>query len=692
MSIVTMLFIGSCKEDEPAPPSSIGSFSPSSGIVGTTVTITGKNFSATAGEDMVKFNGTAATILSASASSISATVPLGATTGKISVTVNGNTTTSTADFTVIYLPTITTFSPTTGISGTAITITGTNFSTTLANNIVKFNNVIATISAATTTTLTAIVPENATTGNITVEVNGQTTTSPVNLTVLPTLIGFAPSVGAVGSEVIITGTGFDPLAANNTVTINNTNATVIAATSTSLTVQVPAGATTGLIKVVSGTTVLNSTTEYEVVVEVVKAGGTGYDNGYSITLDAAGNTYVTGSFTGSANFGSIELNSGTEEVFVAKYNQDMDLIWAKQVGGPGPDRGNSISADAGGNTYVTGAFSGTATFGSYQLVASGGFDMFLAKFNAVGDVVWAKTAGSASIDAEAGAAVKVDAAANVYVTGHFAATTTFGTTDLTSAGGTDIFITKYSASTGDVLWAKSAGGIENENGVGITVSDAGDVSVAGAFFGTAVFGSTSLTSSGSFDGFIAQYNSDGDILWVKQIAGQSNDLAYSVAVDAAGDSYVSGYFTGSANFGGATADAAGNEDIFVAKYDRISGNLLWVKTAGGSDYDNGLSIDVDISGNSYVTGYFTRTASFGDKSITSADNSRDIFVAKYNNSGDVQWVKRAGDLNNDSGSSISVDASGIIYTTGFFNNTATFGTTLLTSSGNDDIFVWEIHQ
>jgi Beta-propeller repeat len=447
-----------------------------------------------------------------------------------------------------------------------------------------------------------------------------------------------------------------------------------------------------LIKVVSGTTILNSTTNYEVVVEAVKAGGTGYDNGYSITLDAAGNTYVTGSFTGTANFGSTELNSGTEEIFVAKYNPAMELIWAKQVGGPGPDTGNSISADAGGNTYVTGTFSGTATFGSYQLVSSGGFDIFLAKFNAVGDVVWAKKAGSASIDAEAGAAVKADAAGNIYVTGHFAATTTFGTTDLTSAGGTDIFIAKYSASSGDVLWAKKAGGNENENGVGLAVSAAGDVSVTGSFFGTAVFGSTSLTSSGSFDGFIAQYNADGDNLWAKQIAGESNDLGYAVAVDAAGDSYVSGYFTGSANFGGTTVNAAGNEDIFIARYDRTSGNLLWVKTAGGSDYDNGLSIDVDISGNSYVTGYFTRTASFGDKSITSVDNSRDIFVAKYNNSGEAQWVKKAGDLNNDSGRSITVDASGIIHTTGFFNNTATFGTTSLTSSGNDDIFVWKIRQ
>jgi IPT/TIG domain len=235
MSIVTLMFIGSCKEDEPAPPSSIGSFSPGSGVVGTTVTINGKNFSAIAGENMVKFNGTDATVSSASASSISAIVPPGATTGKISVTVNGKTTTSAADFTVIYLPTITNFSPTTGTSGTAITITGTNFSTTLANNIVKFNSVIATVTAATITTLTAIVPENATTGNITVEVNGQSTASSVNLTVLPTLTGFAPSIGAIGSEVIITGTGFNTQAANNIVSFNNTNASVVAATATSLT-------------------------------------------------------------------------------------------------------------------------------------------------------------------------------------------------------------------------------------------------------------------------------------------------------------------------------------------------------------------------------------------------------------------------------------------------------------------------
>jgi len=502
----------------------------------------------------------------------------------------------------------------------------------------------------------------------------------------PTFTAFAPSKGAVGSEVIITGTGFIPTKDGNTVKFNNTTAQVISATATSLTVQVPNTATTGLITVTSSGVTVTSATNYEVILEAIKAGGSGFDAGYSVAVDADGNAYVTGLFIGTATFGNTQLTSGTEEIFLAKYNPAMELVWVRQIGGSGQDEGYSVSADASGDVYVTGTFSGTAAFGSFQLISEGGtLDIFLAKVNSSGTVVWAKKAGSSVSYAESGASVKSDGAGNIYLTGHFAGTATFGATSLTSVGETDIFISKYDADTGDVIWAKQAGGSESDSGLEVTVNAAGYVYVVGSFFGTAEFGAISLTSEGSFDGFTAQYDTDGDIMWAKRVGGSSNDLMYSVDVDAAGNGYVTGYTSGSQL-------PFGMEDIVVTKYDRASGNVLWSKKFGGTDYDQGLSIDVDDAGNSYITGHFSGTAAFGDKSLVSVGNSRDAFVAKLNNSGDVQWARQAGSLNNDVGNSVALDNTGIVHTTGFFNNTSTFGTTPLTSTGADEIFLWKIRQ
>jgi hypothetical protein len=158
---------------------SIGSFTPTSGPVGTSVTISGTNFSTTPANNTVKFNGTTATITGTpTATSITTTVPTGAITGKITVTVAGQTATSSTDFTVtLPAPTITNFNPSSGLVGASVNITGTNFSTTPANNTVKFNGTTATVTASTATSITTTVPTGATTGKITITVTGYTATS-----------------------------------------------------------------------------------------------------------------------------------------------------------------------------------------------------------------------------------------------------------------------------------------------------------------------------------------------------------------------------------------------------------------------------------------------------------------------------------------------------------------------------------
>src|SRR5688572_29653891 len=187
-SMITFVFFllwSACKEsDDPIPPAAtaptLTGFSPTSGTIGTVVTLTGTNFSTAVLDNTVKFNGTVATVSAATATSVTVAVPTGATTGKISVEVDNQVATSSNDFTVVapVAPlTLTGFSPPTGTAGTIVTLTGTNFSPTIASNTVKFNGTIAAVSSGSTTTLTVEVPAGATTGKITVQVGNQIATS-----------------------------------------------------------------------------------------------------------------------------------------------------------------------------------------------------------------------------------------------------------------------------------------------------------------------------------------------------------------------------------------------------------------------------------------------------------------------------------------------------------------------------------
>jgi hypothetical protein len=176
--IAVLAITGSCKDDddEIAAPE-ITAFTPDSDVPGSHVTINGKNFSDHPEKNSVAFNGAAATITLASSTQLVVITPANVTTGKITVTVNGRTATSATDYIVLPSPTITGFSPSIGAPGVSIVITGENFLTTAASNIVKFNGKVATVTNATETSLTVTVPAEATTGKITVSIGSGTVTS-----------------------------------------------------------------------------------------------------------------------------------------------------------------------------------------------------------------------------------------------------------------------------------------------------------------------------------------------------------------------------------------------------------------------------------------------------------------------------------------------------------------------------------
>jgi hypothetical protein len=399
----------------------------------------------------------------------------------------------------------------------------------------------------------------------------------------------------------------------------------------------------------------------------------------STTTDAADNVYVIGFFLSTVTFGSTTLtNSGNYDVFVVKYNASGAVQWAVNGGGANDDRGSGIAVDGSGNVYVTGFFSSaTATFGAITLTSSGSEDVYVAKYNASGVAQWAVKGGGASFDR--GNGIAVDGSSNVYVTGQFSsATATFGSTTLTNTGGSDVFVVKYNTS-GVVQWAVKGGGTSGDTGNGIAVDGSGNAYVTGQFSSTtATFGSTTLTNTGGSDVFVVKYNTSGVVQWAVNDGGTQTERVNSIAIDGSGNIYVTGFFSSAtATFGAITLTSSGSEDVYVAKYN-TSGVVQWAVKGSGTSSEVGYGISVDGSGNVYVTGQFSSTtATFGSTTLTNTGGS-DVFVVKYNTFGLVQWEVKSGGTGNDFGFGIAVNASGTRVNLAVnYTPNAKFGNTIL---------------
>jgi hypothetical protein len=268
---------------------------------------------------------------------------------------------------------------------------------------------------------------------------------------------------------------------------------------------------------------------------------------------------------------------------VSSYAQQAPtLAWANGIGSTAADWGWSIVVDANGNSYVTGSFGGTADFdpgpNTANLIFNGGFyDIFVAKYDANGNYVWAIAIGGAG--SENGQSIAVDTLGNVYITGLFNGTVDFdpgpGTMSLTATGNNaDLYIAKYDTD-GNYIWAKSLAGADNVNGEFITLDTYGNIYITGAFQNTADFdpgqGTASLTATGNFDIFVAKYAPDGNYIWAKNMGGSGIDRGLSTTVDASGNVYTTGFFNGTADFdpgtGVANLTSKGSSDIFISKLD-----------------------------------------------------------------------------------------------------------------------------
>ncbi len=310
--------------------------------------------------------------------------------------------------------------------------------------------------------------------------------------------------------------------------------------------------------------------------------------GYAVVFDSSNNIYVTGA---TQSFGG-----QSPDVFLVKYDSSCNLLFQVAWGGAGNDLGRGVAVDAFDNVYVTGS---TDSFGA------GLSDIFLLKYDPAGEFQFSKTWGGTQNDH--GSGIATDGSGNIYIT---------GTTLSSGSKQQAVVLLKYDSS-GNLLFQKTWGGAQNDYGSGIAIDSGNNVYLTGYTYSFAV-------TPGVASVFLLKYDPSGNLLFQKTWGGTQSDYGFGIAVDSAGNIYL----TGSSNsFGG------GQSKVFLLKFDS-SGNQLFLKTWGGLKGDYGYAVAVDGSGNIYIAGY---TYSFGPNR-----QGVNLFLLKYDLSGSLLFQRAYG--------------------------------------------------
>lgn len=441
---------------------------------------------------------------------------------------------------------------------------------------------------------------------------------------------------------------------------------------------------------------------------------------FSIDVDAAGNVYTIGDFSGTSDFdpspsGTYNLTSSGTDVFILKVDGSGNFVWAKCIGGASDDYGMSISVDASGNVFTTGQYNGTADFDPsssiYSLTAAGvNGSGFVLKLDAAGNFVWAKSISGSGTSQVMPSSIIFDTAGNILTTGYFYGNIDFDpssssyTVNTTGgAGSSDIYILKLDGA-GNFLWVKTIGGNSgNSQGHSITVDVSNNIYTTGEFRGTADFNPNApiynLSSAGGSDIFISKLDATGSFIWAKKMGGVGQDFGNSIAIDATNNVYLNGSFTGTSDFdpsiGTYTITSVGGDQTFISKLD-AAGNFVWAKNIGGvlGFMSANRSIALDAAANIYSIGSYSGTADFdpntGVYPLTSSSFSN-IFISKLTNAGNFSWAKSIG--YSPSAGSIVCDAFDNAYISGYFNDSINFGANTianLTAHDNSNVFIAKI--
>jgi hypothetical protein len=333
-----------------------------------------------------------------------------------------------------------------------------------------------------------------------------------------------------------------------------------------------------------------------------------------------------------------------------------------------------VALDASGHIFISGAFSDRVNFGATTLTSKGGFDVFVAQINPQGHWVWATAAGGHGLDLAN--ALSVDNNGDLVIGGQFAETAAFGSSQVVSHGGGDAFVARLT-NAGHWLWSIGAGSDDNDATNALAINAAGEIYVTGYFSDRAQFGATVLRGRGMDDAFVGKLSAGGGWQWVSPAISSNTAYGNGLTVDPAGGVFVTGSFSGNAQFGDTRLNSPSSDDGFVARL-TDTGQWAWVAVLASDYLDNIVGIALDKMGKLYVAGTFSQTIQGGPFRLTSRGN-QDVFVGYLSAKGAWLGLIGGGGTEADQTQAMGLSPSGEVVVGGDFSVAATFGNTRLQS-------------
>ncbi|WP_437306969.1 SBBP repeat-containing protein [Sorangium sp. So ce388] len=425
---------------------------------------------------------------------------------------------------------------------------------------------------------------------------------------------------------------------------------------------------------------------HEWSIRIGENGENGDKEGLGVAFDGEGNILVAGSFTGA--LGST-ASLGSNDGFITKLNPsgDTHANWPRAFGGPGTDRCSVVARDSGNNVIMAGTFDGDANIGGMSFHSQGTTDVFVAKLDPQGNVLW--VASISGVNQELVNGIAVDSEDNIVVAGEIGSTATLRdsmarTTRMMGQGGGDIFVVKLNGA-GGLLWDSHFGNTSPQAALDVAITPDNDVVVVGRSTGTVDFGRFALSATDQ-DAFVAKLDATtGEPSWAKIFGGSMEQEFAGVATDREGNIVVGGSTRGVINFDGLSSAYAGGLDAVVAAFG-ADGRHLWNHSYGDAEDQKVLGVAADQAGNVLLVGEFESSLNILAPPLASR-GGLDAFLAKLDPAGKTVWAKSFGRDMDQRATAVDVDALGTIVFTGMFSGSIDLGGGLMTSQAGHDAFV-----
>lgn len=406
------------------------------------------------------------------------------------------------------------------------------------------------------------------------------------------------------------------------------------------------------------------------------AGSASDDASRGVAVDSAGDAVIAGAFTGDIDLGGQVFTSTMTDMFLAKVDTTGTFVWAKQFATALNDRPVGVAVTPQGNILIAGSFADVG--GSFGGAPYNGNGPLFAELAPDGSHLWTKPWGLNGSGSWGGIASDPDS--TVWVTGSFNGTVNFGAGAVASTGALDLFVAHLDTNGGLLDLDVVAGDVTVR---GQAPDGQGGLFVAGTFKGSLDLGSGPITTADPMvaESFIGRVGPGGAGVWAKKLPG----TVQRVAADAAGNLLAGGSFIGPADFGTGMLLSSGADDGFVVKLTN-AGAATWAVKLGATGSDGCRALTADAAGNVYVTGYFSGGPDFGMGPLV-VGTGRNVLVLKLAPDGQVLGAKGFGGDGNEEGLSIAVDSLGSAFAYGEFDMPADFGSGLETSAGMKDVFL-----